>query len=73
MRWGVGGFFDNAAQHGEPIGSGPLFDEAMEKFRQRQHRCSRVGRWRKAPARWKRNDGTFIDPEYYIVDWGQDG
>ena len=66
------GFFDNAAEHGPITGEGPGFNRAMERFAQRQTRRSTVGRWRKAPAKWKKDDGTFIDPEYYIVDWGQD-
>jgi hypothetical protein len=65
------GLWDNAAQHGPITGSGPGFAEAMRKFGIRQEKERKRGIWRKAPAKWKTNDGTRIDPEWYIIDYGQ--
>jgi hypothetical protein len=67
------GMYDKLAKHGPITGSGPGFAASVAAFNKRMERVSKVGRWRKAPCKWKRDDGTFIDPEYYIVDHGQDG
>lgn len=73
MRYTHDGFFDKLAKHGEISGSGPGWESAASAFRHRTRRLQLRGVWRKAPASWKTNDGTYIDPDYYIVDHGQDG
>jgi len=64
------GLWDNAAKAGPITGSGPGFERAMSMFTARQDRLARRGKWRKAPAKWKTNDGTHIDPEWYIINYG---
>ncbi len=66
------GFFDRGQQHGPIRGHGPSFKATLAAFNSRQARLQRTGRWRKAPAQWKRDDGTYIDPDFYVVNWGQD-
>lgn len=74
MRYSFDGFFDRTARHGSiRCTNTPGNRAAIEKFNARRDRISRVGVWRKSPCSWKHNDGRYIDPEYYIVDWGQDG
>ena len=68
-RYIMSGMYDCAAKHGPITGSGPGFDRAMRLFKARQDKVSRVGKWRKAPAKWKHNDGNHIDPEWYLVNW----
>lgn len=53
--------------HGPISGSGPNFQKAMAKFAKRQAEAAKVGVWRKAPCSWKHNDGSYIDPDWYIV------
>jgi hypothetical protein len=59
------GFFDRGAPNGNPKASAPC----TAAYRKRLEALGRVGTWRKGPASYKRNDGPFIDPDYYIVDW----
>ena len=68
----MNGFIDRYQKAGPITGSGPGFEKAMAKFKHRVDTDSRVGRWRKSPAKWKKNDGTRIDPEWVIVDYGQE-
>lgn len=63
------GMWDRAAQHGPVTGSGPGFDEAMRKFKARQAKFKERGKWRKSTGV---DEGTFIDPDWYVVDWGQE-
>lgn len=73
MRYSHMGLWDRTAKHGEITGSGVNFESAMRKFKKRQLTESQPGKWRKAPAKWKKNNGSKIDPEWYIIDYGQDG
>ena len=59
------GFYDRAQTAGEPKGT----PARCAAYRKRVEALGRVGTWRKGPASYKRNDGPFIDPDYYIVDW----
>ena len=68
----MNGFFDNAALHGEITGSGPNFQQAKDSFLSRQKSMAEVGTWRMGPCKWKVNQGRHIDPDYYIVNYGQD-
>lgn len=61
--------YDRSAQHGEITGHGPGFQEAMIKFKRRQERLRKVGKWRAVDASWTRDDGDYIDPDYYLVNW----
>lgn len=73
MRYSYDGLFDNQATHGKITGSGPNFADAMRKFKVRQTIERERGIWRKAPSQWKTNKGTRIDPDWYIIDYGQGG
>ncbi len=70
MRYIMSGMYDCTEPHGPITGSGPGFARAISLFIDRQERLSKRGIWRKAPANWKTNDGTFIDPEWYIINYG---
>lgn len=72
MRRIMLGLVDRAALPGPITGSGPGFARAMRLFKARQERASRPGQWRKAPCTWKKRDGDFIDPEWCIVNYGQE-
>ena len=61
------GFFNELAQDGPVTGSGPGFDRAMRRFKRRQEAKKRVGKWRQAPAAWKKDDGTYIDRDWDII------
>ena len=56
-------------KHGPITGTGPGFDEAMRKFKERQRTRKRVGKWRAVSAAWAHDDGDYIDVDYYIVNW----
>jgi len=71
MRYDIGGFFDKCAKNGEPTGSGPGFDAAAKRFNERRRMVGLRGKWRRAPAKYKTDCGTYIDPDWYIVNWGQ--
>ena len=73
MRYSFDGFFDKCAKHGEPTGRGPSWDTVLAAYKDRQRHLHGVGTWRAVDAGWTVNNGTYIDPDYYIVDWGQDG
>lgn len=62
------GMFDRSAQHGTISGSGPGFERAMRKFERRQRAASKNGVWRCAPAKWKSADGTYVDPDWFLVE-----
>jgi len=66
------GMFDNSAKHGEITGYGVNFESAMRKFAKRQSIERQPGKWRRAPTKWKVNNGTRIDPDWFIVDYGQE-
>ena len=68
MRYIMLGMYDTQAKHGPITGSGPGFDEAMAKFKRRQKEYKKVGTWRAVDAQWTHNDGSFIDPDWYIVN-----
>lgn len=72
MRYSYCGLYDNSATHGEITGSGAGFDEAMHKFAKRQENERTTGIWRKAPSKWKKDKGTRIDPEWCIINYGQE-
>jgi hypothetical protein len=61
------GFYDREARHGPITGSGKGFDRAMRLFKRREAQRKRVGKWRKAPATWKKDDGNYIDPDWIII------
>ena len=66
------GFYSHReARPVEPSGSGDNWDADLARYRARQRRLSQRGKWRAVSASWTRDDGTYIDPDYYIVDWGQ--
>lgn len=69
MRYILDGFFDRTQPHGTPNGSGPGWEVALSRFEERESRRKAVGTWRAVDAQWTRNDGSYIDPDYYIVDW----
>ena len=69
QRRDLDGLWDRMAQHGPITGSGPNFDKAMAAFKQRQAEAGKVGTWRRAPASWKKNHGTFIDRDWDLVDY----
>jgi hypothetical protein len=71
MRFIMNGFFDRAQVAGPVTGSGPGYEQAIAKFEARQKGLASIGKWRKAPAKWKQNRGKFIDPEWVIIDYGQ--
>ena len=73
MRFIMDGFFDRAQRPGPITGSGPGYAKAMSQFYGRQRELSKVGVWRKAPAIWKKDDGTYIDPEWILIDYGGEG
>lgn len=69
MRHSFMGMYDRSQRHGHPTGSGPGFADAMRKFKARQEQYALPGKWRKrANQRYFRDNGTWIDPEYYVVD-----
>lgn len=70
VRYIMDGMYDRTEPHGPITGTGPNFNKAMSMFNARQDRLARRGKWRKAPAKWKTDDGTFIDPEWYIINYG---
>ena len=74
MRYTHDGFFDKFATHGEITCYGQTDEHAqMAAFRARLVALSRVGTWQKRTTKWKQvDDGTQLDPTYFIVDWGQD-
>lgn len=61
------GFWSNKQEHGPITGTGPNFAEALRAFERRQNEYRKVGTWRCQKGRLK-NDGRFIDPDYYIVE-----
>lgn len=73
MRYSYMGLWNNGFKHGEVTGSGKNFASAMRKYKKRQEVESQPGKWRKAPCEWKKDKGTRIDPEWYVVDYGQEG
>ena len=52
---------------GPITGHGPGFKRAMKLHALRQARRAQVGTWRCAPCKWKHNNGTYIDPDWYII------
>lgn len=72
MRKVMLGLYDRAHEIGEVTGSGPGFDAAMVKYKARQAKVAARGTWRKNAGSYYNNDGKFIDPDWYIVNWGQD-
>lgn len=73
MRHSYDGLLDNSAKHGAITGSGANFESAMRKFAKRQEAERVPGKWRRAPTKWKKNNGNKIDPDWYIIDYGQSG
>ena len=69
MRFIMSGLYDRAAKAGPITGWGPNFDRDMAKFTERQRQLGKTGRWRKAPATWKKDDGTRQDSEWYIYEY----
>ena len=61
------GFYDRAAGHGAITGSGPGYDEAMSKFRERQKQWGLPGVWRTGHNRV--NKGTQRDVCAYVMEW----
>ena len=56
-------------QPGPIVGSGPGFARAMRLHSKREAERKRVGKWRKSPTPWKRDDGSYIDPDWYVVNY----
>jgi hypothetical protein len=74
MRYSFDGFFDRTAEAGPiRITNTPGNHIAIAKYERRMARSRELGKWRKSPASWKKNKGTYIDPEWYLVDYGQHG
>ena len=71
-RYIMMGLYDTAAEHGPITGSGPGFDRAMRLFKERQSKYRKVGKWRAVDASWTVDDGTYIDPDWYIVETPDD-
>jgi len=59
------GLFDRGAKPARPRGSA----SCLAAYDKRMEALGRVGHWRKGPAKYKTNDGSFIDPDWYIIDW----
>jgi hypothetical protein len=72
MRYSMMGMWDNRAEHGPITGTGPNFAKAMRMFNKRVAREGEVGVWRKAPAQWKKNKGTKIDPDWYVIQYASE-
>lgn len=70
-KYAVGGFLDRSQAPGGPItGTGPGMAGAMAKFLRRQLRQGQVGKWRcSTNARMYKNEGTFIDRDWDIIDY----
>jgi hypothetical protein len=68
MRYIYDGMYDRAAKPGPITGNGPEFKRAMRLFLARQRELGKVGRWRKAPAQWKQNEGHYIDSDWWIYE-----
>lgn len=69
----LNGFWDKTQEMGGPItGSGPGFARAKRLYKARLAKQKEVGTWRKGPCEWKKNNGTYIDPDYYLVNYGAD-
>jgi hypothetical protein len=62
-----GGFWDSAnAEPSEPTSFDP---DLVTAYRARQQQLKQVGKWRRAPAAWKHNDGEQIDCDWRIMEW----
>lgn len=69
-RYTMGGFWDTHQRAGAVRATNtPGNRRAIEKYRARQERAVQVGVWRCAPTSWKVGSGSYVDPDYYIVDW----
>jgi hypothetical protein len=64
------GFYDRAAGHGKPTGSGPGFEAALAKFEERQRQNGLPGLWG-CPnnLRWNVSKGNRRDTRFYIMEW----
>jgi len=54
---------------GEVTGTGPNFEKALKKYKRRLIEEAKVGTWRCAPAAWKKNNGSYIDLDWDIVEY----
>lgn len=69
-RRSLDGFWDRKQPWGGPVtGSGPNFQKALAAFEKRQRRQGEVGKWRCAPAKWKKNSGSYIDRDWALIDY----
>ena len=55
--------------NGPVAGSGPGFDRAMRLFSKRQAAKSTVGQWRYKNEYWKKDNGSYIDRDWDIIDY----
>lgn len=69
-RYTMGGFWDTQQRPGPIKVSNTVGNAtAIKQYEKRRSLASQVGQWRKAPCDWKVNEGSYVDPDYYIVDW----
>ncbi len=60
----------DAKAPGPITGSGTGYKRAVRMFEQRQKHTMKVGRWRCGTNNKQyKEDGFYIDPDYYLVDW----
>lgn len=65
-----GGFYDRAAGHGKPTGSGPMFEKALATFNERQRQNGLPGVWTVSNnLRWNKGKGNRRDTRYYVMEW----
>lgn len=63
------GFWNRKQAHGPITGHGPNFAKSLKAFEKRKKNYAKVGTWRQQKGRLP-NDGSFIDPDWYIVEEG---
>jgi len=64
------GFYDRAAGHGKPTGSGPGFAAALSKFNERQRQNGLPGKWTCSNnLRYNVGKGTRRDTRFYVMEW----
>lgn len=55
---------------GSITGKGTGYKRAIRMFEARQKQLTKIGRWRCGTnAQQFKEDGFYIDPDYYLVDW----
>ena len=64
---GRGSFYDMSQAHGAIVAHGPGATRAIEQFNHRQRERARIGIWRAGCNHKLKNDGEYIDPDWYVV------